>query len=107
MFMKKNQEYKEYEAKFYPVNKESYREKLRNIGAVLITPERKMRRSIVDKDGFSNLTADYVRVRDEGGKIRLSAKIHAREEGNLSDQEEIDVEVSDYDKTIKIIESFG
>jgi adenylate cyclase class 2 len=99
--------YHEYEAKFYPINKDKYRKSLKAIGALLITPERKMRRSIVDNHSFPSLKADYVRVRDEGDKVRLSVKTHAREGGNLSDQQEIDVEVNDYDKTIKILESLG
>jgi len=97
----------EFEAKFYPVIKDEYREKLRNLGAKLITPERLMRRAIVDSDVFPQITADYIRVRDEGDSIRLSAKTHAKEGGNLSDQKEIDITVSDYDKTIKLIESMG
>ena len=97
----------EFEAKFYPVNKDEYRERLRKIGAVLVTPERKMRRAIVDSDAYPQLTYHYIRVRDEGDSVRLSAKTHARIGGNIDDQKEIDVKVSDYDKTIKIIESMG
>ena len=97
----------EFEAKFYPVVKDEYREKLIKLGAKLVTPERLMRRAIVDSDVFPQITADYIRVRDEGDCIRLSAKTHARKGGNLSDQKEIDITVSDYDKTIKLIESMG
>ena len=32
----------EFEAKFYPVNKEEYRRKLKSVGAKLVIPERKM-----------------------------------------------------------------
>jgi adenylate cyclase class 2 len=99
--------YTEFEAKFYPIDKEAFREKLKKLGAKLIIPERKMRRAIVDQVVYPQIMCDYVRVRDEGNVIRLSSKIHAREGGSLSDQKEIDVEVSDYDKTIKIIESLG
>lgn len=99
--------YIEFEAKFYPVDKHEYREKLRKLGATLKTPERKMRRAIVDSSTYPQLTCHYVRVRDEGNSIRISAKTHARTGGKLSDQKEIDIEVSDYDKAIKIIESMG
>lgn len=104
---KPKQDFTEFEAKFYPVQKDVYREKLASIGAILITPERKMRRVIVDQSVYPQLTVHYVRVRDEGDSIRLSAKIHAREGGKVGDQKEIDVTVSDYDKTIKIIEAMG
>ncbi len=97
----------EFEAKFYPVDKNKYREKLRKLGAILKISERKMRRAIVDSTIYPQLTCHYVRVRDEGDSIRISAKTHAREGGKLSDQKEIDIEVNDYDKAIKIIESLG
>jgi adenylate cyclase class 2 len=97
----------EFEAKSYPIDKKTYRENLKRIGATLIRPERKMRRAIFNKDHYPQLLCDYIRVRDEGNVIRLSAKTHAREGGSLSDQEEIDVEISDYDKTIQILELTG
>ncbi|MEK7154908.1 MAG: CYTH domain-containing protein [Patescibacteria group bacterium] len=97
----------EFEAKFYPVNKDKYRQKLRSIGAKLIVPERKMRRAIIDALFHPEFTCDYIRIRDEGNLIRLSAKTHANQTGKLSDQKEIDVEVSDYDKTIQILEQMG
>lgn len=97
----------EFEAKFFPINKELLRAKLGEIGAILVIPERKMRRALINKKSCPQLTHDYIRVRDEGDLVRLSAKTHAVEGGNLSDQKEIDVIVSDYDKTISIIESLG
>lgn len=97
----------EFEAKFYPVDKKLYREKLKKLGARLAFPERKMRRAIFDKAHYPQLNCDYIRVRDEGNVIRLSAKTHAREGGDLIDQQEVDVEVSDYDKTIQLIELTG
>lgn len=97
----------EYEVKFYPVIKNEYRNKLLKIGAVLVTPERKMRRTIVDGNLHPQFTCHYIRVRDEGNLVRLSAKIHAEAGGQITDQKEIDVEVSDYEKTIRIIESMG
>ena len=97
----------ELEAKFYPVNKEKYREKLKLIGAHLVIPERKMRRSLFDRRFHPEFKCDYIRVRDEGNSIRLSAKIHAQAEGKISDQKEVDVQVSDYDKTLEIFKAMG
>ena len=97
----------EFEAKFYPVDKEKYREKLKLIGAHLVIPERKMRRSIIDGRFHPEFKCDYIRVRDEGNSIRLSAKIHAQAEGKISDQKEVDVQVSDYDKTLEIFKAMG
>lgn len=97
----------EFEAKFYPVNKDDYRKKLESIGAKLVIPERKMRRAIADKRGNPQIDCSYIRVRDEGGVIRLSAKVDGQEGGEVSGQKETDVVVSDYDKTIQILEISG
>ncbi len=103
-----NQDITEYEAKFYPVNKDEYRKKLQLIGAKLVIPERKLVRTIADSRGNSCINKNaYVRVRNEGESIRLSYKITADQTGNLSDQKEIDVEVSDYQKTVDILEAIG
>lgn len=96
-----------FEAKFYPVNKDTYREKLKAIGAKLIIPERKMRRAIIDRRNHPEFLCDYIRVRDEGHLVRLSAKIHANQTGHLSDQKELDVTVSDFERTTQIFESMG
>ncbi len=97
----------EFEAKFFPVNKDEYRQKLKELGAKLILPERKMRRAIADRRGNPQVQCNYIRVRDEGNLVRLSAKIDGNEGGQISDQKETDVEVSDYDKTIQILEKSG
>jgi predicted adenylyl cyclase CyaB len=103
-----NKDYTEYEAKFYPVDKEEYRKKLLSIGAKLVIPERKMLRIVADNRANPIIkTTNAIRIRDEGGIIRLSLKIHADEKGILTDQKEIDVEVSDFDKAQKIMETVG
>ena len=98
----------EYEAKFYPVNKESYRAKLKSLGAVLLHPERKMIRIIADQHSTPLLGKnEYIRIRDEGNLIRLSFKTTADATGKLTDQKEIDVDVSDFEKTKLILEACG
>jgi len=98
----------EFEAKFYPVNKEEYRKKLLSIGAKLVVQERKMVRVVGDGRVNPILPKHTnIRVRDEGNLIRLSLKVVADEGGKLSDQKEIDVEVSDFDKTIQILGTIG
>ena len=97
----------EFEAKFYPVDKEVFRKKLQKIGAKLVIPERKMRRAVADSLNNKMLKCDYVRVRDEGNLVRLSAKIHARPDGKVSDQKELDVVVDDYEKTVELFGLMG
>ncbi len=97
----------EFEAKFYPVNKARFRKKLKDLGAKLMFPERKMKTVLGDRRNNRQLDCDYIRIRDEGNLIRLSAKIHAEEGGKLSDQKETDVEVTDFDKTVEILKRSG
>lgn len=95
----------EFEAKFYPVNKNEIRKALTKIGAKLVKPERKMRRVISNSTVYPQLKCDYIRVRDEGGDmVRLSAKVHAVEGGAIIDQKEVDIKVSDFDKMLEILE---
>lgn len=97
----------EFEAKFKIKDKQAFRKKLKDIGAKLVSPEHLMRRIIVDQRNYPQLQCDYIRIRDEGNQIRLSAKTHAREGGNLADQKEVDVVVSDFSKMKQIIELMG
>jgi adenylate cyclase class 2 len=97
----------EFEAKFYPVDKDLYRQKLKSLGAKLIHPERKFRRALIDSRDYPQLKCTYVRVRDEGDCIRLSAKIHARAGGAVSDQKELDLTVSSYDKMVEMLQVMG
>lgn len=98
----------EFEAKFYPVNKEEYRKKLQKNGATLQISERKIRRAIFSSDNYPQFKCDYIRVRDEGmGTVRMSAKIHAKQEGKVSDQKELDIKVDSYEKTIEMMSVMG
>lgn len=97
----------EFEAKFFPINKEKFRRKLKSLGAKLIFRERKMRTVLGDKRRNPQLECDYIRIRDEGNLIRLSLKIHAKKEGSLSDQKETYIEVSDFNKAVEILKKLG
>lgn len=97
----------EFEAKFYPVNKDEYRKKLLAIGAKLTIPERKMRRIIADHHDNKGLKCHYIRVRDEGNLVRLSAKVHAEPGGSVGDQKEADLVVANFDKAKEILELAG
>lgn len=97
----------EYEAKFYPIDKKEFREKLISVGADLVVKERKMRRSIVDSRNNPQFDCHYIRVRDEGDRVTMSAKVHARVDGDIRDQKETVVTVSDYDDTVKLLQLMG
>jgi len=97
----------EFEAKFYPVDKGKIRKVLKKLGARLIKPERKMRRAIASNRVYPQLKCDYLRVRDEGGNVRFSLKICATRQGQVSDQKELDVLISDFDKMVEMMDFLG
>lgn len=98
----------EFEAKFYPVDKEKIRKLLKKIGAKLVKPERKMKRAIADNQVYPNLKCDYLRVRDKGdGDIEFSIKICARQDGKVTDQKELCLKVDDFGKMTEAMEFLG
>jgi predicted adenylyl cyclase CyaB len=106
--MTSSKDYTEFEVKFYPVDKEEYRKRLLSIGAVLAIPERKMIRMVADyRENKMLADKECIRVRDEGGLIRLSFKSFVNDVSKITDQKEIETEVKDFDATIKIFEKLG
>jgi adenylate cyclase class 2 len=97
----------EFEAKFYPVNKDRIRSKLKEVGAELIQDERLMPMYIFGKEDNGGMKVDYLRLRDEGEKKFLAAKIHAQEGGKLTDQKEMQIEVADIDSMRDLLELGG
>jgi adenylate cyclase class 2 len=49
---------------------------------------------------------DFVRVRDEGNKITMTAKTHAKE-GRIQDAKETEIIIDNYDKAIEIFAAMG
>jgi adenylate cyclase class IV len=96
-----------YEAKFYPVNLEVLRTKFGGIGAKLLIPERRMRRSLINKNQNPQLKCDYIRVRDEGKTTRISSIINPLEGGLISDRKQIDILTTSYEDAIKLIQTMG
>ncbi len=88
----------EIEAKFLVHSVEDLRSRLRSVNAVLTHPERLLRRVLFSKTKNPHIQGDYLRVRDEGGTIRISLKIHANEGESVSVQRELDVTTSDFDR---------
>ncbi len=97
----------EIEAKFLNVDHEEIREKLKVLGAKLAQPMRLMRRVVIDYPD-RRMQAKYdgwVRIRDEGDRVTLTYK--QTEENKFGGAKEIEVIVSDYEKTIQIFQSLG
>ncbi len=96
----------EYEVKFFPINLDEMRVKLKSAGAVLEKGERLMRRCVFSRDKNPGMSCTYVRVRDEGDKVTLSAKQHA-EDGKIDSQKEYESTVDSFETAREILLSAG
>lgn len=95
----------EIEAKFLDVSFEDVREKLTELGAVCEQPMRVMRRVAIDNSFMRADKDSFLRVRDEGHRITLTYKQF--DELSVTGAKEIEVEVSDFEATIAILEQAG
>lgn len=96
----------EYEVKFFPVDHDDIRAKLKEAGATIKTPLRLMRRAVYSDHYNSGMKCSYVRVRDEGNKITMSAKFHTPNNGAES-WRELETTVADFETAKSIIECTG
>jgi adenylate cyclase, class 2 len=97
----------EIESKFYPINIDSIRSSLHALGANCTYPMRLMRRVVFDNIQNPKLPVAYIRVRDEGNKIVLSAKDYADIESGHLHQRELAVDVGDFTKTVDLLTLMG
>ena len=97
----------EIECKFLNVDHDDMRRKLTSLGGKCTHPMRRMRRVVIDyPDRRMQAKQDgWVRIRDEGDKITLTYKQTTEHE--FGGAKEIEVSVSDYQKTIDIFLAMG
>lgn len=95
----------EYEAKFLNVDKDEVRRRLRAAGATLERPEFLQRRWVMDLPADKNTRDAFVRVRDEGGIITMTWKDYPG--GIVNHPKEVEVTVSDFDKTVELLTQLG
>lgn len=96
----------EVEAKFPDINPVSFREKLKEVGAILVYPEVFMRRRNFDyPDKRLEKLGGWVRIRDEGDKITFTYK--QLKDRTLHGTKEIEVVVDDFDKLGDLLNSIG
>lgn len=96
----------EIEAKWLEINFDEMRQRLKEIGAKLVYPERQMTRRTYDfHDRRLEDDKGWVRVRDEGDKITLSYK--QLSDRTLHGTKEVSVEVSDFKNACLFLESIG
>src|SRR3989344_5025968 len=95
----------EYEAAFFPVDKNAMRKLLSSKGANLVTPEYLQKRTAFHLPKGHELKGGWVRVRQEAEKVTLSVKIV---DGNkIENKREICLEVDDYKKAELMLETLG
>ena len=93
----------EYEATFYPINKNKMRRLLKKAGAKLIKKEFLMKRTVFNcpipiKEG-------WLRVRNEGDKITMSLKVMKGKK--ITGQKEISLVIDDYEKGCQLLKAIG
>jgi len=96
----------EIEAKFIAIDPASLRQKLGELGAVLVHAERSMIRQIFDyPDKRLEKIGGWVRLRDEGDKITLSYK--QLNDRTLHGTKEIEVIINDFFAGVDLLQSIN
>lgn len=92
----------EIEVKFCRINIEDMRKRLQGAGAYLEQPMRLMRRVNMETE-YQRAHFAFLRIRDEGNKVTLTYKQRSDHKASTIDSvKEIEVEVSDFEKTVEI-----
>lgn len=95
----------EYEATFYPIDKDEVRARLKKAGAKLIKPEFMQKRVVFSLPKGHEIEGGWLRVRDEGDKITMSLKVIDGDK--IHNQKEICLKVNDFSDAILLLESIG
>jgi adenylate cyclase class 2 len=94
----------EWEAGFWPIDKDEVRGRLKAAGANMVYPERLMRRIPFHLHADAPAKDGFVRVRDEGDKVTLTVKQVGTK---IDEKKELEVEVSDFDEAVDILRALG
>jgi adenylate cyclase class 2 len=95
----------EYEATFWPINKNEVREKLRVVGAILIKPEFLQKRKVFNLPVGHEIKGGWLRVRDEGDQITMSLKIVNGDK--IEDQKELCLKVDNFGQAVELLKTVG
>ncbi len=98
----------EYEATYWPINKDELRTILSGLGAEKLYAEHSMRRYVFHVPMGSPLASSgaWVRVRDEGDKTTLSIKQITNTE-KIEGQKELEIVISDFETGTAILKALG
>jgi len=90
------------------VNKDEIREKLKQVGAVLVKQEVLMKRYTFNLPKGLEHKDKFLRVRDEGDKITLTFKIvPVGGTQHIDEQKEICLKVDNFDKAVEFVRAIG
>lgn len=95
----------EFEAKFLNVDKTAVRKILKRIGAKLVKPKFLQKRVVFTLPDGKNIKTDWLRVRDEGGKITLSLKSVTGPK--IADQKEICLTIDNFETAKELLLTLG
>jgi len=96
----------EIEAKFTQIDPTVIRQRLADVGAKLIQPERLMKRKLFEyPDGRLQARNAWIRLRDEGDKITLAYK--QLNDRSLHGTQEISITVDDFDQATDWLQAIG
>lgn len=95
----------EFEATFWPIDKDTIRKRLIAAGAIQIYPERLMRRRAFNLPPGLHSSQRWARVRDEGDRITASVKYITGDK--IEDQKEAQILVNDFDQTAELFTLLG
>lgn len=95
----------EIEVKFLDVDFDKIRAKLKTMGARCEQPMRLMRRVAIENDFMRTDKDSFLRVRDEGSRVTMTYKQF--DDLSVNGAKEIEVQVSDFEATIAILEQAG
>ncbi|WP_328385613.1 class IV adenylate cyclase [Streptomyces sp. NBC_00400] len=94
----------EYEAKFLEIDVDALRDHLKAAGAEQVFPKTLFTRLIFENDTVQG--EQWLRLRDEGGKTTLTLK-QVTDASHINGTTEIEVEVSDLEKTAELLKALG
>ncbi len=95
----------EYEATFFPIDKDEIRQRLVKAGATLIHPEFLQKRVVFKLPKGHEIEGGWMRVRQEYDKITMSLKIINGKK--IKDQKEVCLKIDDFDQAIIFLTKVG
>lgn len=97
----------EFEAKYYFVDPSRVRSVLGRTGAILTQPETLYRRAVFEPGADGSMNGDYARVRDEGIRVTMSVKRHAKEGEGMAENGELCLMIDSFETGRQLLWAVG